>query len=524
MKKTIKILLTVIIIVGVSVCGLYFGFHYKQSQKVAEVVKLDGGLAMTEYWGDNIESYGMVTSEKAQTCYVPSGTEIVSVNVAVGDHVNAGDVIISVKKDEKNIAEKELQLEKARQGYRISQIKLDRLMNMTPSPDPVNVSSNDDTREYEYVSSVDYVAKQEFENGYDGGVYKKDEIVATETFDYNGKSTGMTYYVYDHHGTGDETVTTKTSIKKEEYKGKDLTDQDYITTKSNTSIKSYVRRTYYYDSATQKVVGEIVYDMNGDIEYEKKVPTGLSAKQISEDTATLQAQMKKQDLEIRKMENEYETMLTTKDNGDIVARVSGTVSKIQDKDNFNKNQPFFIITATDEYYITGSIGEFYLDQLHVGDSVSFNSWETGQSAEAVITSISDSPAAEDNYFFGGGGNTNSSNYEFKASFDKSVGIEIGTAVDITINSSNQEQSGLYIPGYLIKKDATGSFVMKMNEAGVLEKAYIKIGKKVWGDMTQVKDGITIEDSLAFPYGNGAIEGIKCKQVNGFEENNMGGLG
>ncbi|SDB13077.1 Biotin-lipoyl like [Pseudobutyrivibrio sp. YE44] len=521
MKKIIKVLLILVVVIGVTVAGLYFGYNYNKSKKVAEVVKLDDGIAMTEYWGDDIQSYGQVTSEKAQTCYVPAGTEIRSVNVKEGDHVNAGDVIISVKKESKDIVDKELQLEKAKQAYKVSQVKLDRLMNMTPSPDPENVSSNDDTREYEYVSSVDYVAKKEFDSGY-GGVYKKDDVVATESFDINGKSTDMTYYLYDHHGTGEDSVTTKSSISKDEYKGKDLSDDEFIGTQSNTSVHSYIRRTYYYDSEQQKVVGEIVYDINGDVEYEQKVPTGLSAKQISEDTETLQAQMKKQDLEIRKMENEYETIVNSKDNGDIVAKVSGTVSKVQDKDNFNKNQPFFIITATDEYYISGSIGEFYLDKINVGDTVSINSWETGQTAEAVITSISDTPNTEENYFYSGG-NSNTSNYEFKATFDKSAGIEIGTAVDITMNPEEEGQSGLYIPDYLIKKDASGSYVMKMNEAGVLEKTYIKIGKKVWGDMTQVKDGITIDDSLAFPYGVGAIEGIKCKQVDYFEDG-MGGLG
>ncbi len=511
MKKKIKVLLTIVIVLGLAITGLYFGYNYNQSKKVGQVIALST-VASDNYWGDNIESYGVVTSEKSQTAYLPSGTEILEVNVTEGQHVNEGDVLLSIKKESKNINAKALDIAKLNQSIRVNQIKLDRLMKSTPAPDPTNVSANNETRDITYVSSVYYVATQDFDNGY-GGTYKKGDKVSEENYDMYGNRTDAKYYLYDHHGSGDDAVTTSSTISKDEYKGKSITDTDYIEKKSDTSVYTYIRRTYYFDSASQKVVGETVFDQYGDIEFEKKVPTGLSLKQTEEEIENIQIELKKQDLELRKMQNEYDSLLNSTDNGEIKAKVSGTVSKVQNKDNYNNTQPFIIITATDEYYIQGEIGEFYLDQVKLGDKVTIQSWDTGQTTEATITYISDSPVQSSTGFYGGSGNTNSSIYNFKCNFDKNAGIEIGSSVSIQITPEVLGEKGLYIPSYLVRKDSGGSYVMKRNENNRLEKLYIKVGRTVWGNSIEVKSGLTMDDFLAFPYGNGAIEGINCEEVD-----------
>ena len=147
--------------------------------------------------------------------------------------------------------------------------------------------------------------------------------------------------------------------------------------------------------------------------------------------------------------------------------------------------------------------------------VTISSWDTGLTADAVITYISDTPNTDNNNFYSGDGNTNSSNYEFKASFDRSSGIEIGSAVDITITPAGQEDTGLYISTYFVRKDASGNYVMKMGSDNKLEKVYVKVGKSLWGSMIEIKSGVTMDDYLAFPYGNGAVEGMNCKIVDSF---------
>ncbi|QFJ55422.1 HlyD family efflux transporter periplasmic adaptor subunit [Pseudobutyrivibrio xylanivorans] len=520
MSKILRRLLILLVIIGLIVAGLYVGYNYKQGKKVAQVVPLEN-VAYTNFWGDAIQSYGQVTSEKAQMGYLPKGAEIQSVAVSEGEHVEEGQVILTVKKESKDINNKRLEIQKAEQALKVEQIKMARLENTTPAPE--YVYSQDVTKTITYKSAVEYYVKDGENFSYKGEEEFTSGKVAVEYFTPDGKPSQMVIF---------RKTNATDSEGKAEFHEQTLSaeeDKDLIRTSDKLEPKTlegsfeYLRSTTYFDYDTGKVVGEINYTLDGEVESERKVPDGMNAKQLAEAIAEEEDAIKKQDINLRKLQYELDTMVNSDDNGQVLATVSGTISKLQTANNFNYNQPFFIITATDNYFISGSIGEFYLDQVNIGDTVSISSWETGNSAEAVITSVSDTPEADGGNFWGGNGNSNSSNYQFKASFDKNAGIEIGSAVDINITPSGQESSGLYIPNYLIKKDAAGSFVMRMNDAGTLEKTYVKIGKSLWGEMTEIKSGITETDCLAFPYGDGAKEGIQCKQVDYFDSVE-GGLG
>ena len=137
MKKIIKPILIIVIILALAGGGLYGGYRYSQSKKTAEVVAVSM-YAMDGYWGDSINSYGDVTSDKSQTTYLSSGTEILSVNVQPGDHVNEGDVLMTVKKETQDIKGKELEVEKARQAYVADTVTLERLQNTTPIPEYIS--------------------------------------------------------------------------------------------------------------------------------------------------------------------------------------------------------------------------------------------------------------------------------------------------------------------------------------------------------------------------------------------------
>ncbi|MDC7278140.1 biotin/lipoyl-binding protein [Butyrivibrio fibrisolvens] len=498
MKKIIKVVLILVVLAAVVTGGLYLGYTYKQGKKIAKVAPLSN-LGTDEYWGDSIESFGQVTADKSQMGYLPSKSEVLSVNVKEGDHVEEGDVILTVKKDSQDINNKKLQISKAMHTLSVEQLKLNRLMKTEPVP--TYIYQQDVYADYHYVEAVEY---------YDSSV-----LIGEELFDYHGNTVGFTGV--DTDDTTGETI--KYPVESES--AIQAIKNRATEKKDRNGVYSYLRSNTYFDYETGKVVGETSYSIDGDVIDEKKKPEGMNAQELNEAILDAQDSVKKQDLEIRKLQYELETMENTTDTGDVVAKVSGTVSKVQDLNNYNTTQPFFIVTATDEYYISGSIGEFYLDQLHIGDIVSISCWDNGATADGKVTSISDTPAKDGGNFWTSG-NSNSSNYEFKASFDKNSGIDIGSAVDISITPSGQEEKGIYIPAYLIRKDAGGSYVMRMNDSNKLEKAYIKVGKTVWGSQTQVKSGITMDDYLAFPYGDGAIEGIKCEQVEYLDE--YGGLG
>lgn len=501
MKKIIKPVLITIIILALAGGGLYGGYRYSQSKKTAEVVSLSM-YAMDGYWGDSINSYGDVTSDKSQTTYLSSGTEILSVNVQAGDHVNEGDVLMTVKKETQDIKGKELEVEKARQAYVADTVTLERLQNTTPIPE--YISSSPDTRTREFLVSKEYRLKQ----GSTFGEYKEDHLVYEDFYDHSGNITSTIYY----DEKGNSLDNTKDTDKINAIVN---ADHSLFEGYDNYETTEVTVGTFYYNAETGEMIGHEGVDGEGNVVERYNAPKGYTPTQLKDKIEEVSNTLKKHDLDLRKKESELEVMKNTNDNGEILAKVSGTVSKVQNKDNYNNTQPFMIVTATDEYYISGSIGEFYLDSVNVGDTVTISSWDTGLTADAVITYISDTPNTDNNNFYSGDGNTNSSNYEFKASFDRSSGIEIGSAVDITITPAGQEDTGLYISTYFVRKDAGGNYVMKMNADNKLEKVYVKVGKSLWGSMIEIKSGVTMDDYLAFPYGNGAVEGMNCKIVDSF---------
>ena len=522
MKKIIKTLLIIVVIIGLVSGGLYAGYRYRQGKKVAKVAPLSN-IATTEQWFDAIQSFGEVTADKSQMGYIRQGAEVLSVNVKEGDHVEAGDVILTVKQEPKDINNKKLQITRANQDYKVAQLKLQRLLDTEPVPTYTYFQNVD--ADYTYKSSTVYKSSEGVSD-FKGESYAAGEIIAEESFDLHGKSLGMSLQKHEYEADG--------SLRRDEKTGEPIYQAKSVDEATENEIKErfeaedkytttqYRRSVTYFDYETGKVVAETSFNIDGEIVAEKKMKEGLNAQQLKDAIEDAQTKLLKQELELKKLQYELDTMENTNDNGEVLAKVSGTVSKLQDINNYNTTKPFFVVTATDEYFITGSLGEFYLNQVKVGDTVSISSWETGASAEAVITSISDTPSEGGGNFWGASGNRNSSNYDFKASFDKNSGIDIGTAVDISITPSEQSEDGLYIPSYLVRKDGKGSYVMRMNESHKLEKVYIKIGKIVWGDTYKVKSGITIDDYLAFPYGDGAIEGIQCQEVEFLGDD--GGLG
>ena len=52
-------------------------------------------IGMTEFWGDNQESYGPVTTDKIQTVFLTDTQTVTEVKVKDGDSVKKGDVLFS---------------------------------------------------------------------------------------------------------------------------------------------------------------------------------------------------------------------------------------------------------------------------------------------------------------------------------------------------------------------------------------------------------------------------------------------
>ena len=46
--------------------------------------------------------------------------------------------------------------------------------------------------------------------------------------------------------------------------------------------------------------------------------------------------------------------------------------------------------------------------------------------------------------------------------------------------------------------------------GKLKKQYVKTGRSFYGYATEILEGLSVEDAITFPYGDGAVEGASVE--------------
>ena len=94
-NKTKKNILIVLVVVMVLAAGLAGWFWYREKNAEPVYVFPFQYVGMTEYWGDNQESYGPVTTDKIQTVYLTDTQTVTEILVQVGDTVKKGDLLMS---------------------------------------------------------------------------------------------------------------------------------------------------------------------------------------------------------------------------------------------------------------------------------------------------------------------------------------------------------------------------------------------------------------------------------------------
>jgi len=92
-------------------------------------------LGMTEYWGDNQESYGPVSSDKIQTVFLTDTQIVTEILVKEGDTVKKGDKLLSFDTtlDDLALEKKRLAVEKAKLDLQDAEHELIDVGNLVPS-------------------------------------------------------------------------------------------------------------------------------------------------------------------------------------------------------------------------------------------------------------------------------------------------------------------------------------------------------------------------------------------------------
>ena len=220
-------------------------------------------------------------------------------------------------------------------------------------------------------------------------------------------------------------------------------------------------------------------------------------------------ELKTLDLGLKKAQLSLSENKALLNDGVIRAKRSGIVRNIKKtSDSLQDGNTFLEVAGGQGTYIKGSISELMLNQIKVGDTISAYCWTSGETFDAKIQSIDTVPSSNSNY--NGSGNPNVSYYEFEAYAKDASKIQAGEYLELTFNSAGDTTSSIWLSKAYVKQEGNKYYVLK-DVHGKLKKQYVTVGKIVWGDTMEIKDGLSDTDYIAFAYSKNAKEGVKTRK-------------
>ena len=223
--------------------------------------------------------------------------------------------------------------------------------------------------------------------------------------------------------------------------------------------------------------------------------------------------LKETDLNLRKAKLDYEKAEQELNNGAVYSTLEGKVSSVlTEEEARSMGEPMIQVTAGGGYVIQGSVSELLRDSVQPGQTVTLRSWESGTECQGTIEEVSDYPTQGTFW----NGNSNVSLYPFTVFVPEDAGLRQGEYVEITYGASQQDSGSFYLESMFIRSENGKNYVYVADAQGKLEKRFLSTGKSIWGSYTEIKSGLTLEDYVAFPYGDGLRDGADT-EVSTIEE-------
>lgn len=251
------------------------------------------------------------------------------------------------------------------------------------------------------------------------------------------------------------------------------------------------------------------------VEVEQKpsqdIPPGYTEIELAKAIRDKKQELKTLDLDLRKAQLSLSENKALLNDGVIRAKRNGVVRNVKKaSDSLQDGNTFLEVAGGQGAYIKGNISELMLDQVKVGDTISAYCWTNGETFDAKIQSIDTVPSSSSKY--NGSGNPNVSYYGFEAYAKEASKIQASEYLELTFNSNTDTTSSIWLSKAYVKQEGNKYYVLKDNH-GRLKKQYVTVGKIVWGDTMEIKDGLSDTDYIAFAYSKNAKEGVKTKNMS-----------
>lgn len=235
-----------------------------------------------------------------------------------------------------------------------------------------------------------------------------------------------------------------------------------------------------------------------------------TASQLAQMRAEKQKTIKELEEKIKLAESEYKIAEAELNDGRVLAKIDGeVVSVLTEEEAKDTKSPLLKVSAGGGFYIECSISELDMSTLAIGQSVTVNDWNTGNSYDGEVVELLDFPSSRSSW--SGIGNPNVSYYPFRVFVSGEADLQEGGYAGVEYSSANVE-NGIYLENAFIRTEQGVSYVY-LSRNGKLVKQTVTLGKSLWGSYTQVLSGLTEEDLLAFPYGKEVREGAPTVEAD-----------
>lgn len=227
-----------------------------------------------------------------------------------------------------------------------------------------------------------------------------------------------------------------------------------------------------------------------------------AVKEKEKEITEMTLDIKEADLKIKKVEQQLKDEV-------VKSTLDGTVKKVGDPEKGEiDGEPFIVVESAAGAYIQGMAGEYQLKSIEPGQMLTGIAYESQMGFQAEITEVS--PYPQEGYY---GGMQEQSYYPFTAVIQEGEGFKANEMVSMDLPAEGGEITGIFVSREYIRSQNGEEFVYKAGEDQRLKKQKITTGRTFYGSAVEIKEGITPEDKLAFPYGKNVREGAKIREAS-----------
>ncbi|MBO6114582.1 MAG: HlyD family efflux transporter periplasmic adaptor subunit [Lachnospiraceae bacterium] len=482
-KKKITIALIIsVVVIAIIVTVLHFLKKKNADSKVIDVYSVSEVGQINDFFDGPKTLDGSVSVNMEQKIYPISNQKIKEIHVKEGDVVKAGDIILEYDTTAQSLSleKKRAEVELARTEVIVAERELEELKNTVPIEDmpqpeatteaPITEVPTTETPTTEAVPKKDdktdkdtpvgTATDADTNNAANPAKEGNDTAINADKTDVNPSATDNTPV-----GEGDPNNKNDQPVDQGEA-------DDTIPEEEQGSGEQFY---------TRDELNKMISDKQNEI---KNLNTSYQLKEV-----------------------EYEIMENQLSNGQVTANFDGVVKTVMnEEDAINENTAMIVLSGTSGYTVNASIGELSLGKISIGMEVELLCYDTGMPYTGKVTDIQTIPISG-RY----GGDTLETYYPVTIIIDDADDLKQDQYMEITLPNSS-ESSNLYILMPFIKRDNDNYYVLK-EENGRLKKVYVETGKIMWGEIIQIKSGLSMDDYVAFPYASDVEEGMKTKHAN-----------